>query len=445
MAYNNRLNIANVKRSFFDGFSFFTPYEEASNYTYTAYVRIKTDDGNRVVTHTYSSIYKQGLWFYYPDARADHVTIYTYMGGQQKTFDVDLKTHIGLNGAYYFDKLPDGNDTIIGRYDVSGNTLSQSDVNTTAEYLPNYIVQSEVNNPFVIKASGYHSVGTGIIVGMSVNTVALSQGLFGVHPLLVFSDSGVWALEVDDTGGYKSIRPMSREVALTTNPAITQTDGAIFFVSKKGLMVVVGNEVRCVSEQLSGRSSDDFEAFFANSVIAYDYRDSLLWIFKKTVASANALIYAIKSGTFAWCNQFANKGVYNVVNKYPDYLIQTTSDSNQLYSLTGRANINSDSSLYTATLKSRPLKLENALALKSILEARHIYDFHTPGDNEQSPTIAFEVYASNNLKTWVQLTSLRGTPWKYYRFEYTFNNLKANDTFAGTVLITQERRTNKLR
>jgi hypothetical protein len=43
------------------------------------------------------------------------------------------------------------------------------------------------------------------------------------------------------------------------------------------------------------------------------------------------------------------------------------------------------------------------------------------------------------------LHSLRGTPWKYYKFRFTFTNLIATDRFAGTMLITQERRTDKLR
>jgi hypothetical protein len=64
-------------------------------------------------------------------------------------------------------------------------------------------------------------------------------------------------------------------------------------------------------------------------------------------------------------------------------------------------------------------------------------------------TLALHIYASNNLDntpdSWVELHSLRGTPWKYYKFKFNFANMKATDRFAGTMLITQERRTNKLR
>jgi hypothetical protein len=75
------------------------------------------------------------------------------------------------------------------------------------------------------------------------------------------------------------------------------------------------------------------------------------------------------------------------------------------------------------------------------MEVRHIMDIEG--------SVSLKIYASNNLKhaanTWVKLTSLRGTPWKYYKFEYTFTGLKATDRFAGTLVVTQERRLDKLR
>jgi hypothetical protein len=107
------------------------------------------------------------------------------------------------------------------------------------------------------------------------------------------------------------------------------------------------------------------------------------------------------------------------------------------------------------------MKLENGLALKSIMQVRHIKDFIQRVTTTQSTdpvtgdpventvvaqgSLAFHIFASNNLDTWVELKSLRGIPWKYYKFEYDFSNLVAVDRFAGSVIITQERRTDKLR
>ena len=131
--------------------------------------------------------------------------------------------------------------------------------------------------------------------------------------------------------------------------------------------------------------------------------------------------------------------ITSIVNNYPDYLLQA---GTTIYSLTERNDINASaeqSNSYAAAMLSRPLKLEDALALKSIMQVKHIHDMNT------SATLTLRIFASNNLKNWIELTSLKGVPWKYYRFRYDFANLKATDRFAGTMLITQERRTNKLR
>jgi hypothetical protein len=146
----------------------------------------------------------------------------------------------------------------------------------------------------------------------------------------------------------------------------------------------------------------------------------------------NPFVYNIKARVFA---KFAiDEKVVGVINNYPDYLIQTES---KVLSLLNRPNINDDTDTYTGKIITRPMKLENALALKSIMQIRHVL--------QMQGAMSLHIFASNNLDNWAELHSLRGTPWKYYRFQYDFSNLKATDRFAGTMLITQERRTNKLR
>lgn len=438
-SYNSRLNLANVKRNMFEGYGYFMPYDNATYATYTFYVTIKTDNGTKLVRHIEENTYqKQGIWFFYPDSRATHVMI---LKGQDCILDEDLKEHPSLNGAYYFKGLPTSSE----QETPINNAVIPEYTPPTPEYLPNYILTSDVNNPFVFRAEGYYKVGTGKILGMSTITQALSEGQFGQFPLLVFSESGIWSLSVASTGYYDSIHPMSREVCNNVK-SITQTDGAVFFTSEKGLMVVVGNQVKCVSEQLSGKEGTfngcielgNFHDYLKKCYIAYDYRDSLLWIFSKhTVNSVEVpyqycWIYSMKSGTFGKYDYSASQ----VVNDYPDYLI---SDYTHFDSLVDRPNINLDTRTYSGRLISRPMKLENALALKSIMQIRHMHDMN------EDATLTLRIFASNNLKNWVELHSLRGTPWKYYRFRYDFSNLIATDRFAGTMLITQERRTNKLR
>lgn len=452
-AYNSRLNIANVSRSFFEGYDNFLPYDnnelrdshyEPVKNNYWFYVTIRTDSGNKTIRHTALTAQKQGIYFFYPDPRASHVLItkahpnYPNVESRaQVILDADLTEHPGLNGAYYLrDTLPtaDEPETPLSTLPSipSEDTLNNND----RELLPNYIIQSEVNNPFVFKAEGYHKVSTGKILAMSSTTMALSQDQFGKTDLLVFSDAGLWGLQVDRTGTYDSIHPITRDV-LTHANTVTQTDGAVFFATKKGLMVVSENGVACVSEQLNTMPK------FLDSDrvrIAYDYRDSLLWLFKPDVPG-RAFVYGMKSRTFASFDT-TNMPIEGVVGDYPDNLLQDRSGT--IYSLIQRDDIHDDDGDYSATLITRPMKLENAFALKRLIQVLHVRQF-----DEDEAKLTLRIFASNNLRpepsTWVELHSLRGTPWKYYRFRYDFTSLKATDRFAGTVLVTREERTDKLR
>lgn len=453
--YNNRLNLISPKRSFFEGFKHFVSYEPTSSeqsYTVEVYISpsgSENDSTAIIRSVSFKSYEILNIWFYYPDPRAYKAKIYNY---DSLIYELPLKEHTGLNGAYYFGGMPTGGETI-----PSYGSGYPEGVQGASETLYNQIATSEVNNPWVFKAEGYNSVGNGSVIAVATQTQALSQGQFGQYPLIVFATDGIWAMDVNNTGLYQRVAPISRDV-LTNENAIVETDNAVFFPSEKGLMVVAGLQVRCVSEQLAGKTGvfngvvnlGHFNDYLKNAFISYDSRDSLLWIFdgkmngNTFVGSNHCYIFSIKSGTFGKF-QFPTTPttirIRRVVRDYPDYLLQDA--SNNVYTLSGRKNINDDTdeygnvNLYSGVLISRPMKLENGLALKSLMQIRHI------GDMEG--TVSLKIYASNNLTNWVELTSLRGTPWKYYRFRYDFSNMKATDRFAGSVVVTQERRTNKLR
>lgn len=429
-SYNNRLVLSDVSRGFYDGYNGFLPYDNDAEYTYDIYVYVKTPSGTRIVKKTLTTYEKMGIYFYYPDPRAYKAEVFMN-NGLVKT--MDLKEHPSLHGAYYFGHLPNGTEG--EPTTVSGTAPT---VNVTPEHLPNEIFVSEVNNPFIFRAEGTLNVGNGRILGVSNLTQALSEGQFGQYPLIIFTTEGIWAASTGTTGLFTAVHPMSREVCNNVN-SITQTDGAIFFTSAKGLMLVVGSQVKCVSEQMSGReqtfsgesSMGKFSDFLKNCFIGYDYRDSLLWIFNKNYPTC--YVYSIKSGTFA--RYVFNNAIAYTINDYPDYLLQ---QNKTVYSLMLRPDINDDANTdYAGTLISRPMKLENGLALKSIMQIRHIL--------QMNGTLALRLYASNNLSNWAELHSLGGMPWKYYRFRYDFTNMKAVDRFAGSVIISHERRTDKLR
>lgn len=461
-AYNGRLHLADVERGFFPGFTRFsyTAYTVGSDHQhpdydptkYLFYVHIKSEDGERVVGAKDTTYEIYNVWFYYPDPRAYQVDVYKNVGTNEnpqykKLATFSLTEHPHLHGAYYFGHLP---TSVEEKPDLSQVPTSQlPTIYEGKELLEGQVIVSEVNNPWLFKADGYVTVGMGRILGLASQTVALGQEEHGIHPLIVFCERGISTLRLNNEGVYIRSDELSREVC-SNSKSITETDGAVFFVSNKGLMVIIGNQVKCVSEQVMGKKDswatdlmtaselDTFSVFFNRCFIAYDYRDSLLWMFNGE--SKYCLIYSIKSGTFTKMKPLTTSGVITrVINNYPDYLLES---GTSLFSLADRDDINVlPDAGYDAKMLTRPMKLENALALKSIMEVRNIR--FISGDRD--PSMKLTIYASNNLKNWVKLTSLRGTPWLYYRFLYEFEDLVPTDRFAGAVLVTQERRINKLR
>lgn len=431
--YNSRLHLADVRRSFFNGFSTFSYTAGFMSRTFTYYVTIRASDGERVVSVSSPAPTREipDVWFYYPDPRAKHVDIFA---GGTKYVSLELKEHPRLNGAYAFGRLPDG----AFPQSLSGSAPSPR---TDDELMEDHIFVSEADNPWVFNAKGDVTTKMGAIIGLATQTMSLGELEHGIHPLSVFSERGISLLRLNDEGVYMRTDEIEREVANKSNPCIIETDGPVYFASERGLMVLAGNQVKCVSEQLNGKANGSylcevpFATFLKQAFIAYDYRDSLLWIFNTGSGfEETCWVYNIKSGTFS---QFEfETDISNAVNDYPDFLLQDSRYN--VLSLLNRKNINDDTGNYQATMTSRPMKLENALALKSIMQMRNIKDMEG--------TLTVTIKAANDLTgQWTTLTSLRGRPWKYYKMKYDFANLKATDRFAGTVIITQERRTNKLR
>ena len=441
-SYNGRLHIANIKRGFFDGFKQFI--SKSNGTTHTVHVAIETPQGIKIVTQT-GVIGDVGKYFYYPDPRAKYIKIET-----DNAIDIVMKLeeHPGLNGAFCIDS-PLGVLVTNTTDDFPTETFSDD-----YELLTNKVLVSEVDNPFVFRARGYNTVGKGEVKAITSNTAALSEGQFGQFPLLAFATDGIWALGTNSTGTYSTVAPLSREICNNPN-SVTQTDSAVFFTSEKGLMVVAGSQVKCVSEQMNGKtekwgnttSEIDFKDFLKNCSIAYDYRDSMLWIFN--ASGQNPIlwhyVYNIKTGTFskmadtvAWVHE---------VSDYPDTLLQSASGNqstpSSIYSLLERVDQNAEVTAgheeYEASITTRPMKFGNALTLKSIRQIKHLMDMKT------SAQMSVTLWASNDCRQWVQLQSLRGKPWKFYRLKYSFSHLVATDRFIGTVFVTQESRNDKLR
>lgn len=430
-AYNSRINALGIKRKPYSGFNHFVAVKPTTSEPLSYYVSLSETAGEVWIKGSMFCDVRSALlsWFFYPDPNAKEVLFYDE--STQKGISAQLQNHPRLNGAYLMQKLPDGTLPVL-------TNISKPVVNEYYyELLDSQIFTSVVNNPFVFQASGDNTVGTGSILGIAANTEPISQGQFGQYPLIVFTTEGIYGLSVNSEGLYSASYPISREVC--NNPeSITPTGNVVYFTSDKGLMAVSGGTVRCVSPQLSGANppysdaTDSFLTFVRNAFLAYDYRDSLLFIYN--VSYDYAYVYNLLDGTFATIS-LSNR-IWRAVSNYPDTLLQDS--DNNVYSFSKIPVAQSDLQTYSGTFTTRPLKLGSSIQLKTIHQIVHLF-------NSAGGTLKLTVYASNDCHSWNQLYSLHGKPWKYYRFRYDLTNISASDTFAGTVIDFTPRFTNKIR
>ena len=208
-------------------------------------------------------------WFYYPNPAA---TVAVIQAGQYNpttgafyiptpandpdnlhgSLAIRLHHHDFLNGAYAY--LPanaprSGHNIYFGQDVPEIPPVTAPAGQNGIIPAPSKLYTSEPENPFLFPATGINTIGTGRIRGISSAAKALSQGQFGQFPLYAFTDEGVWALEVSATGAFSAKQPITRDVC--TNPdAITQIDSAVLFPTDRGLMIIAGSQTECLSEPL---------------------------------------------------------------------------------------------------------------------------------------------------------------------------------------------------
>lgn len=222
--------------------------------------------------------------------------------------------------------------------DITGFSLKN--IVENREYTRRNVMRvSQVDNPLFFPAKSTYSFDADI-VALCSNTVAVSQGQFGQHPLYVFTSEGIWLMSVDvsGAGSYLAQIPCSREICNNAAGVSVTTHGVVF-PTTKGLMLVNGGEVLNISEALAGLStpelvrSDDvvgricgivdkqqlcsresFLDYLAESFTAFDYNANLLYVCNP----ARDYIYVYNNASGVWSTA---DGQYSVKVEYSDRLI----------------------------------------------------------------------------------------------------------------------------
>jgi len=404
-------------------------------------------NANTGETKEVKSKHSWGVFMFYPNVNAYKMVIRDYSGA----YVVDLKPHDFLNGAY---ALLD--------YELVREAMSYPSITTNYNNwisVPNKVYTSEVNNPFYFPLLGINTVGTGSIRGICSAAKALSEGQFGQFPLYAFTTEGVWALETTSTGTYSARQPITRDVC-TNIDSITQLDSSVLFATARGIMLISGSNVQCISDAINTETPFDvrqlpgmdklhsmlgdghdldsciptipFTEFLEKCGMLYDYVHQRIIVYhpEKTYA----YVYSLKSRE--WGMMYSN--ILAGINSYPDALAV---DRN--YNLINFAL--PPEQPQKGLLVTRPLKLETPDILKTmdtVIQRGHFQKGH----------VQAVLYGSRDLYNWHLIWSskdhylrgFRGTPYKYFRIACV-TALGEDESLFGASLQFSPRQTNQPR
>lgn len=349
--YNSKLHIADIEQKFYKGYplEMFISYEgtkmEINKFISTTYINTNTGEVKVSREQDYLNNNQFVLlspFLSYPDSRAYKMDISILRseigesGGSEyylfkKSFQ--LKPHDFLNLAYY---LPSDK---IEPIDITGDNISSSEIPTepsdenNIESTPNKVKVSATDNPFVFPVEQTYTIGTGKIIGMAASTPALSQGQYGQFPLYVFTDDGIYMMQVG-TGDviYTNTLPVSRDVC--NNPdSIISLDSAIAFTTERKLLVLSGYSVKSISDSLEADYIPNPGSVYTEPIdnvlkefdIAYNYQFEEIII--KAKESGTAFVYDLRNKI--WRQREINAAYF--VSSYPEtYAI---SEDDNVYNL----------------------------------------------------------------------------------------------------------------
>lgn len=473
--YNARVNLANIRKKLFDGFNAgaMLPFTDGyvkhwsdtsptildKTINISVYVFIK-QDGRDIIVHGEAGVFgyeNPVLFLYYPNGNAYKaiVTAWDYLG---TFYEVPLERHAFLNGAFYYGGWND-----LEKRTYNSPTTS-SDAERTIE-IPNKIYTSEVNNPFYFPVTGINTVGTGKILGISTAAKALSQGQFGQFPLYAFTDEGVWALEVNSSGGYSAKQPITRDVCISSD-SITQIDTAVLFATDRGIMEISGSQTQCLTDIINGNNffsldrlpglaklypdgipqvDCTFSEFRKGSRMSYDYINQRIILFNEN--KNYAYVFSMKSKLWG----IVASSLTSAINSYPNAYAMAkvkTAGSNGKQEVTNNCLVDLSRSTEThqkGLLVTRPIKLDVASMLKTF-DTVFLRGLFGKGK------VQVVLYGSRDNINWHlvhsakehYLRGFRGTPYKYFRI-VVITNLSIGETLVGASVSYTPRLINQIR
>lgn len=454
LTFNSRLIMSGVSIEYPEPY-----FQVASNIynnssTNTYYIKfICSSSSGKTVTNIreYSGTgMRPGPWLFYPDVRCHSAEVYRHaQNGQWFVTKVAMKEDEYLNGAYYFAGwVP--TDVESGEWIWDGEEIDDPTPFIVDKYVDDFntLYQSASSNPFVVESRKDFPDS---IVGVSLITAPLSQGQFGYADLYVFTKEGIYTISAAADGSFGQYKYLSSSVAL--DGTICQLEQAIAFVSERGLMLLVGSQIRCLSDKMLDRSFniaqlDGFGAlleadstyrcmknaatdtmpffeFIRDCTIIHDVAGNRLLMMKKFASDGimgYCYVYDFASDSFHKClTPYDSNGQYNFsrsLNSYPDAIAIFVKTGTFVAVSCNRSNSSGRGTAASyqvnpCLLVTRSINFDETYARKRInrIRIRGTWDTAQPVYS----SVQYVLYGSMNGNTWVRLTSLHGASYKFYR------------------------------
>ncbi len=172
--------------------------------------------------------------------------------------------------------------TPIKIYDnITNSGLTQQNIVIKDEYsTSNRIQATEINNPYIFPAINSYMIGNDgstIIKSMNTQSEPLSEGQYGQYPLVVFTNSGIYAMQ-QGTGEvlFQNIIQLSNLSCV--GKSLTVAKG-IVFATQDSIFVLFGRNVTNIADKLSAAFDSGFKNDFLNDGIMFgrdNYHNELI-------------------------------------------------------------------------------------------------------------------------------------------------------------------------
>ena len=117
----------------------------------------------------------------------------------------------------------------------------------------NRVIASGLTNPFTWDPANSYRIGNGKVIAIGANSENLSAGSFGEHPIVVFTNEGIFGMQQGSFPVlFQSVSPLSGEI-LVSGSLLPLRD-SIIFIGKRGVTMLQGKQTLVLSEILDGEA-----------------------------------------------------------------------------------------------------------------------------------------------------------------------------------------------